>query len=77
FLAQGLAVAACRHKLTARYFRLADLADEFDATADAAYERKALGPDPLMVDTLKPAFRWGSEVPFHHATQDLHRAVQA
>ncbi|WP_425292273.1 tyrosine-type recombinase/integrase [Corynebacterium mayonis] len=35
------------------------------------------GPDPLVVDTLKPAFRWGSEVPFHHATQDLHRAVQA
>ena len=35
------------------------------------------GPDPQMVDTLKPASRWGSEVPFHHATQDLHRAVQA
>ncbi|QCB27400.1 Putative sialic acid transporter [Corynebacterium endometrii] len=35
------------------------------------------GPDPLMVDTLKPAFRWGSEVPFYYATQDLHRAVQA
>ena len=35
------------------------------------------GPDPLVVDTLKPACRWGSEVPFHHATQDLHRAVQA
>ncbi|MER0089127.1 hypothetical protein ABRP86_10370, partial [Corynebacterium sp. KPL3927] len=26
-----------------------------------------LGPDPQMVDTLKPASRWGSEVPFHHA----------
>ncbi|MER0089228.1 hypothetical protein ABRP86_10925, partial [Corynebacterium sp. KPL3927] len=26
------------------------------------------GPDPQMVDTLKPASRWGSEVPFHHAT---------
>ncbi|MER0086699.1 hypothetical protein, partial [Corynebacterium sp. KPL2805] len=25
------------------------------------------GPDPQMVDTLKPASRWGSEVPFHHA----------
>lgn len=37
----------------------------------------AAGPDPLVVDTLKPACRWGSEVPFHHATQDLHRAVQA
>ena len=36
----------------------------------------ARGPDPLVVDTLKPACRWGSEVPFHHATQDLHRAVQ-
>ena len=35
------------------------------------------GPDPLAVDTLKPASRWESEVPFHHATQDLHRAVQA
>ncbi|WP_411707042.1 ATP-binding cassette domain-containing protein [Corynebacterium sp. LaCa78] len=32
----------------------------------------AHGPDPQMVDTLKPASRWGSEVPFHHATQDLH-----
>ncbi|WP_234958984.1 hypothetical protein, partial [Corynebacterium appendicis] len=31
------------------------------------------GPDPLVVDTLKPASRWESEVPFHHATQDLHR----
>lgn len=50
FLAQGLAVAACRHKLTARYFRLADLADEFDATADAAYERKA-----LLEELTKPA----------------------
>ncbi len=44
------AVAACRHKLTARYFRLADLADEFDATADAAYERKA-----LLEELTKPA----------------------
>ncbi len=50
FLAQGLAVAACRHKLTARSFRLSDLADEFDATADAAYERKA-----LLEELTKPA----------------------
>ncbi|MCG7234983.1 Abi family protein, partial [Corynebacterium sp. ACRQM] len=40
-------------------------------------EPRGNGPDPQMVDTLKPASRWGSEVPFHHATQDLHRAVQA
>ncbi|MFR9847807.1 hypothetical protein ACL1IT_14895, partial [Corynebacterium striatum] len=32
------------------YFRLADLADEFDATADAAYERKA-----LLEELTKPA----------------------
>lgn len=44
-------------------------------TVDVAIPK--LGPDPQMVDTLKPASRWGSEVPFHHATQDLHRAVQA
>lgn len=35
------------------------------------------GPDPLVVDTLKPAFRWGSEVTSYHATQDLYRSVQA
>ena len=33
FLAQALAVAACRKKLTARYFRLNDLANDFDAAA--------------------------------------------
>ncbi len=36
-----------------------------------------IGLDPSVVDTLKPASHWRSEVPFHHATQDRHRAVQA
>lgn len=42
FLAQALAVAACRQKLTARYFRLNDLANEFDAAAEHPQARKQL-----------------------------------
>ncbi|SIS48079.1 hypothetical protein SAMN05444817_1071, partial [Corynebacterium appendicis CIP 107643] len=44
------------------------------AQADTVCGAEYGGPDPLVVDTLKPASRWESEVPFHHATQDLHRA---
>ena len=54
--------------------RTAEIGLTITGAADAG---TLTGSDPLMVDTLKPAFRWGSEVPFHHATQDLHRAVQA
>ena len=50
-------------------------AREFDIIVFGA--TSFVGADPLVVDTLEPAFLWGSEVSFHHATQDLHRAVQA
>lgn len=53
---------------------LDELARDTGARSDK--DLAAFGPDPLAVDTLKPACRWGSEVPFRHATQDLHRAVQ-
>ncbi|MHC2849303.1 DNA replication protein DnaC [Corynebacterium mucifaciens] len=50
FLAQALAVAACRKKLTARYFRLNDLANDFDAAAEHPQARKQ-----LLADLQAPA----------------------
>ena len=50
FLAQALAVAACRKKLTARYYRLNDLANDFDAAAEHPQARKQ-----LLADLQAPA----------------------
>lgn len=42
FLAQALGVNACRMQFPTRYFRMADLADEFDMLRDDTIERKKL-----------------------------------
>lgn len=55
YLAQAMAVAACRRGYTARYYRMARLADDFDAAADKPNERRALldsltQPDLVVID---------------------------
>lgn len=50
FLAQATAVAACRRKMSARYIRLHQLADEFDAVAASASARR-----DLLVELTKPS----------------------
>jgi len=42
YLAKGLGVAACRSKLTARYYRLNELTDDFDTVAASPTGRKQL-----------------------------------
>lgn len=42
FLAQAVAIAACRKKMSARYVRLHQLADDFDAVAGSPQARKDL-----------------------------------
>lgn len=55
YLAKALGVAACRSKLTARYYRLNDLADDFDTVAASPTGRKQLleeltRPTLLIID---------------------------
>ncbi len=55
YLAQAMAVAACRRGYTARYYRMAKLADEFDATADKPVQRRDFlesltQPDLVVID---------------------------
>lgn len=40
YLAQAVGIAACRKKMTASYWRMNDLADEFDARASLPAQRK-------------------------------------
>lgn len=55
YLAKAMTVAACRRGYTARYYRLAQLADDFDAVADKPAERRDFlesltQPDLLVID---------------------------
>lgn len=55
YLAQAMAVAACRRGYTARYYRMARLADDFDAVADKPAQRRDLldsltQPDLVVID---------------------------
>ena len=61
FLAQGLAVAACRHKLTARYFRLADL------------RLPSFSGHPISADFVSV----GEDVHCESTTPEIHAGVPA
>lgn len=50
FLAQALGVSACRQQFPARYLRLADLADDFDALAHNPIARKE-----FMAELVRPS----------------------